>query len=120
MVREIYLLHIFNNLKAHCSAILKSTGSARSVPGFDVHEAIGACSELLEQFGGHKYAAGLTMSVDNVPAFQRRFEEVVSASITEELLIPKINIDQTIIPEQITETFQSILQQMELNGTTFS
>ncbi|HEX8376427.1 MAG TPA: single-stranded-DNA-specific exonuclease RecJ, partial [Pedobacter sp.] len=64
-----------------------AAGSARSVIGFDLYEALCSCSDLLEQFGGHKYAAGLTMKPENIPAFQQRFEEVVSRTIPPELLI---------------------------------
>jgi single-stranded-DNA-specific exonuclease len=70
-----------------------ASGSARSVLGFDVYKAIDQCSDLLEQFGGHKYAAGMTMKTKNIDAFRERFEEVVSSSITEEQLTPKIEID---------------------------
>ena len=90
----------------------KATGSARSVHGFDVYEAITSCADLLEQFGGHTYAAGLTMKMENVPAFQKRFEEIVSASITEEQLVPKISIDQVLTFDQITSKFFSVLTQM--------
>jgi len=69
------------------------TGSARSVKGFDIHDAIEQCSDLLEQFGGHKYAAGLSLKVENIEAFQKRFEEVVSASITKEQQTREIAID---------------------------
>lgn len=91
-------------------------GSARSVMGFDLYEALCACSELLEQFGGHKYAAGLTMKTENVPAFQERFEEVVAASITEELLTQEIKIDATLRLEQIDGKFFRILNQLEPHG----
>lgn len=91
-------------------------GSARSVMGFDLYEALSACSELLEQFGGHKYAAGLTIKTENVPAFQERFEEVVAASITEELLTQEIKIDATLRLEQIDGKFFRILNQMEPHG----
>ncbi len=91
-------------------------GSARSVMGFDLYEALSACSELLEQFGGHKYAAGLTMKAENVPAFQERFEEVVAASITEELLTQEIKIDATLRLEQIDGKFFRILNQLEPHG----
>ena len=74
----------------------KATGSARSVRDFDVYEAIEACSHLLEQFGGHKYAAGLTLKVENIEAFRQQFEEVVSRRITEEHLIPSLQIDEEI------------------------
>jgi single-stranded-DNA-specific exonuclease len=71
----------------------KVSGSARSVKDFDVYEAIEACSELLVQFGGHKYAAGLTMEKENVGKFVDRFEKEVSARITEEMLVPEVEID---------------------------
>lgn len=74
----------------------KAAGSARSVMGFDVYNAIDACSDLLTQFGGHMYAAGLTMPIENIPAFQQKFEEVVSQTITPEQLIPEIKIDAKI------------------------
>jgi single-stranded-DNA-specific exonuclease len=75
----------------------KVTGSARSVKDFDVYEAIETCSDLLEQFGGHKYAAGLTMKPENVDAFRMKFEKVVSATITDEMLVPRIEIDAEIL-----------------------
>ena len=90
----------------------KATGSARSVIGFDVYEAIHECADLLEQFGGHTYAAGLTLSLDKVPAFQQKFEEVVSSRIADELLIPKIDIDQSLQLADITPKFYNILRQM--------
>ena len=71
----------------------KATGSARSVAGYDVYEAICKCSDLLEQYGGHKYAAGLTMKVENIDLFRERFEAIVSETITKEQLIPKQEID---------------------------
>jgi single-stranded-DNA-specific exonuclease len=94
----------------------KATGSARSVKGFDIHEAIGTCSELLEQFGGHKYAAGLTLKVENVEPFKEMFEEVVSTSITEDQLMPTIIIDEEIDINIISESFLSIIDQMEPFG----
>ena len=90
----------------------KATGSARSVHGFDVYEAITSCADLLEQYGGHTYAAGLTMKIENVAAFQTKFEQVVAATITEEQLVPKISIDQIITFDQITPKFFAILSQM--------
>jgi len=71
----------------------KLVGSARSVRGFDVHEALIGCQNLLENFGGHKYAAGLTMSQENLEPFKSRFEEVVTNSITTDQLIPIQYID---------------------------
>jgi single-stranded-DNA-specific exonuclease len=94
----------------------KATGSARSVRGYDVHEAIEACSELLEQFGGHKYAAGLTLKIENVPAFKERFEEIVRNSMTEEMLVPSLTIDQEISLDVINKNYLSIINQMEPFG----
>lgn len=94
----------------------KATGSARSVPGFDVYNAIAQCSDLLEQFGGHMYAAGLTMDVANVQLFQEKFEQVVSSTISEELLIPLIEIDTPISFNEITPKFFNVLSQMEPFG----
>ena len=74
----------------------KAAGSARSVKGFDVYNAIDECSDLLEQFGGHMYAAGMTMPIENITAFQKKFEEVVSRTIDENLLTPEILIDNEI------------------------
>lgn len=87
------------------------SGSARSVKDFDVYEAISACSDLLEQFGGHKYAAGLTLKPENVKAFQDKFEQIVCATITEEMLIPEIEIDAEINLNDITPSFYNILKQ---------
>ncbi|MBX7141661.1 MAG: single-stranded-DNA-specific exonuclease RecJ [Chitinophagales bacterium] len=86
-------------------------GSARSVPGFDIYEAIYACRDLLEQFGGHMFAAGITMKRDNLDAFRRRFEEVVATSIDERLLIPEIEINATLDPADVTPKFYNILRQ---------
>ncbi len=90
----------------------KASGSARSVDGFDVYSAIEACSDLLEQFGGHKYAAGLTLSLDNVAVFQKKFEEVVSQSISEDQLIPQIKIDVPIKLSDINPKFFNIIKQL--------
>jgi len=88
------------------------TGSARSVRDFDLYQAIASCGDLLEKYGGHKYAAGLTLSKKNLPAFQQRFEEVVSSAITEDMLIPVIDIDLELPFEAITPKFRAILKQM--------
>lgn len=90
----------------------KATGSARSVPGYDIYEAISECSDLLDGFGGHKYAAGLTLSVDKVSEFQQRFEHVVSSTITEDLLTPMLTIDQEIDLDSVSDNFYKILSQM--------
>lgn len=94
----------------------KATGSARSVKDFDVYDAIEACSDLLEQFGGHKYAAGLTLKLENLEAFQRKFEEVVSATIEEHMLVPEIEIDEVIELSDITPKFFRILNQFSPFG----
>ena len=90
----------------------KVTGSARSVNGFDLYSAILECSDLLEKFGGHKYAAGLTLDISKVEEFQRKFEEVVSATITEDMLIPVVDIDITLHFNSITVKFLNVLKQM--------
>lgn len=90
----------------------KATGSARSVAGYNVHDAIASCDDLLDQYGGHMYAAGLTMPVENVEAFQVRFEETVQSSIDDELLVPKITIDTPITLDNISGKFWKILKQM--------
>lgn len=74
----------------------KIVGSARSVHGFDIHDAIKECEDLLTNFGGHQYAAGLTMPLENLELFQQKFEKVVSERITEEHLIPKMKISATL------------------------
>jgi single-stranded-DNA-specific exonuclease len=90
----------------------KATGSARSVDGFDVYEAIAQCSDLLDQYGGHMYAAGLTMDIDKIASFQKRFEKIVEEKITDEQLIPHLDIDQIISVEIVTPKFLEILKQM--------
>jgi single-stranded-DNA-specific exonuclease len=90
----------------------KITGSARSVKDFDLYEAIYACSDLLEKFGGHKYAAGLTLDKRNLVAFQQRFEEVVANSITAEMQIPVVEIDVPIAFDSVTTKFNQVLKQM--------
>ena len=88
------------------------TGSARSVNGFDLYQAIEACGDLLEKFGGHKYAAGLTLHPTNLAAFEQRFEEVVAATITDEMLTPVVEIDMPVEFDMLTPKFQSVLKQM--------
>lgn len=85
--------------------------SARSVKGFDVYEALEACSEHIEQFGGHKYAAGLTLLEAEYDNFKRKFEEVVSETIDRQLLTPEIAIDTELDLEDITPKFYRILKQ---------
>lgn len=93
-----------------------ATGSARSVPGFDLYQAMENCSDLLENFGGHMYAAGMTMKVENVPDFRKRFIEAVSSTITDDLLIPRIDIDSEIRLEAVNAKFFRILAQFQPFG----
>lgn len=88
-----------------------ATGSARSVAGFDIYEAILSCSDLLEQFGGHMFAAGLTLKQENLPAFIDRFESVVSETIEERFLTPEIEINAELELHDITPKFYSVLKQ---------
>ncbi len=93
-----------------------ASGSARSVEGFDLYRAISACSDLLENFGGHMFAAGLTLKVENVPAFKERFEKVVSSTIKWDQLAPTIEIDDEIELKDITLKFYRILKQFQPFG----
>ena len=90
----------------------KAAGSARSVPGFDVYEAIEECADLLEQFGGHTFAAGMTMPIHNIDAFRQKFEEVVSKTIKEEHLTPLIDIDLPLDFSEISDKLYRIVRQM--------
>lgn len=90
----------------------KITGSARSIHGFDLYAAIAKCGDLLEQYGGHRYAAGLTLDQANLRAFQEKFEEVVSMSVTDDMLIPTLEVDATLPFQAITRKFLEVLKQM--------
>ncbi len=92
------------------------TGSARSVQGFNLYNAIDACKDLLENFGGHKFAAGLSLKPENLKLFQEKFEQVVSQQIEPEQLIPKINIDSKINFGDINTKLYRILKQFEPFG----
>lgn len=87
-----------------------ATGSARSVEGFDLYYAISQCSEYLENYGGHKYAAGLTLKLENIEPFKKKFEQIVSETINEEMLTPQINIDAQIKLSDITPELYGMLQ----------
>lgn len=87
------------------------TGSARSIKDFDIYDAIDACNDLLEHFGGHKYAAGLSLRPDNYEEFRRRFEEHVKANITDEMLKPEIEVDALLNLCDITPKFYRVLKQ---------
>ncbi|SRR5215204_61573 len=93
-----------------------AAGSARSVAGFNVYEAIHQCKDLLLGYGGHFYAAGMTLELDKVEAFQVRFEEIVSSTIAPELLIPEIVIDAEIQFSDLKQSFYNIICQMEPFG----
>lgn len=94
----------------------KATGSARSVDGFDIHEAICECADLLDQFGGHTHAAGLTLPLNNVEKFIDRFEQVVSERILPEQLIPKVEIDTEIPLSAINFKTYNVMNQMSPFG----
>ncbi len=93
-----------------------ATGSARSVNGFDLYQAIESCSDLLENFGGHKYAAGLTLKENRIEEFTRRFEEIVQDTIDPEQLIPVVEIDAELQLSQIDDKFFRILKQFQPFG----
>jgi single-stranded-DNA-specific exonuclease len=88
-----------------------ATGSARSVDGFDLYSAIEECSDLLEQYGGHTHAAGLTMRLENVAKFTEKFERIVANNINERSLVPEIEYDVEIPLRIITPKFFSVLKQ---------
>jgi single-stranded-DNA-specific exonuclease len=89
----------------------KLTGSARSVKNYDVHQAIEKCGHLLEQFGGHKYAAGLTLDPSNLEQFKTKFESVVSSSILDEMLVPEIEVEASISLQNIDAKLNRIIKQ---------
>ncbi len=93
-----------------------ATGSARSVEGYDLYAAIDSCSDLLENFGGHRYAAGLTLKPDNIAAFTERFEKVVSETILPHQLIPQIEVDEEIHLGDITPKFYKKLKRFSPFG----
>lgn len=92
------------------------TGSARSVRGFDLYEAISRCSDLLENYGGHIYAAGLTLREENLEEFVRRIDSYVGENIKEEMSIPVVDVDSEINFSQITPKFCRILKQFQPFG----
>ncbi|GHT31993.1 single-stranded-DNA-specific exonuclease RecJ [Bacteroidia bacterium] len=93
-----------------------ATGSARSVPGFDLYKAIDSCRHLLENFGGHMYAAGLSMKLENVEEFSQKFEKFVSENILEEQTYPQIEIDAMLEFKDITPKFFRVLKQFNPFG----
>ena len=93
-----------------------ATGSARSVPGFDLYQAVESCADLLENFGGHMYAAGLTMKPENVEEFTRRFHAYVEEHIDPALLVPQVEIDAEISFSTITPAFRATLSRFQPFG----
>ncbi len=98
------------------SANGKATGSARSVSGFNIYEAIHECRDLLDNYGGHFFAAGLTMSENRVHEFIERFEQIVSESITADQQTPEINIDAEIPLTLIRPAIHNLIKQFEPFG----
>ena len=92
------------------------SGSARSVGGFDIYAAIDSCNDLLTNFGGHKYAAGLSMHIDNLPAFRERFEAYVAAHIQPNQLQPTLEIEAEVQLGDITRSFYNVLRHLEPFG----
>ncbi|MDO9340994.1 MAG: single-stranded-DNA-specific exonuclease RecJ [Bacteroidales bacterium] len=93
-----------------------ATGSARSVQGYDLYQAIEACSDLLESFGGHMFAAGLTLKKENIQPFMERFEQYVYNTITEEQLVPRVFIDTELSFSEINEDFFKTMSQFQPFG----
>ena len=92
------------------------SGSARSVGGFDIYAAIDSCSDLLTNFGGHKFAAGLSMHINDLPEFQERFEAYVAAHIREDQLQPTLQIEAELQLGDITKSFYNVLRHLEPFG----
>ena len=93
-----------------------ATGSARSVAGFDIYKAVESCRDLLENFGGHTYAAGMSMKPENVPEFKRRFEEYVEQHISDEQTEASLDISAVIDFKDITRKFQNDLKKFNPFG----
>ena len=92
------------------------SGSARSVGGFDIYSAIDSCSDLLTNFGGHKYAAGLSMHINDLPEFKQRFEAYVAAHIQPNQLQPTLDIEAELQLGDITKQFYNVLRHLEPFG----
>jgi single-stranded-DNA-specific exonuclease len=93
-----------------------ATGSARSVQGYDLYQAIEACGDLLESFGGHMFAAGLTLKKENIQPFIERFEQFVNNTITEDQLLPRVFIDTELGFSEINEEFFRVMSQFQPFG----
>ena len=92
------------------------SGSARSVGGFDIYAAIDSCSDLLTNFGGHKFAAGLSLHINDLPEFQERFEAYIAAHIREDQLQPTLQIEAELQLGDITKSFYNVLRHLEPFG----
>ena len=92
------------------------SGSARSIEGFDIYKALTMCSNLLVKYGGHKYAAGLSIKRENINEFINKFEQIVKENITEDILTPKIKIDSDIRLNELSDYFFDMLQKFEPYG----
>ncbi len=92
------------------------SGSARSIPGFNIHDGLTKCKDLLIGFGGHYFAAGMTLLPENIDLFKARFEEIVANTLTDENYIPTIEIDAEVKLSDLTPSFHNILVQMEPFG----
>ena len=92
------------------------TGSARSIPGFDLYQAVESCADILENFGGHMYAAGLTLREEKVEEFTRRFNDYVEANIDPQILVPQVDIDSELLFSDITPDFYNELNRFQPFG----
>lgn len=92
------------------------TGSARSVKDFDIYTAIDSCSDILEHYGGHRFAAGLSLRPENLPVFISRFESMVATSISDKMLVPEIEIDDKIVLSSFNSKFYKVLKQFSPFG----
>lgn len=92
------------------------TGSARSIPGFDLYQAVESCADILENFGGHMYAAGLTMKIENVEEFARRFNDYVEEHIDPKILVPQVEIDSYLKFSDISPQFHRQLNKFQPFG----
>jgi single-stranded-DNA-specific exonuclease len=91
-------------------------GSARSVNNFDIHSALKQCEDLLVEFGGHKHAAGLSLEIDNIPEFRRRFNEIADKSISKDMLVPEIEIDAELELNELSPKFLETLDRFAPYG----
>ena len=101
-----------------CTANGEVKGSARSITGVNIYEALKACEDLLTQFGGHDYAAGMTLSEENIPAFRDRLDEAVGAVMTPEMMVPAIEVDALLNLDALNDRFWNVLKQFAPFGPT--